>query len=88
VGLRAIAISVFAKPGDILITGKVELAEISGSDTFLHASTSVGEVVAQLTGVHHFELGVNVSLYFNPMQIYLFSTDGLLIQSPVRGGRN
>lgn len=88
VGLRASAISVFAKPGDILITGKVELAEISGSDTFLHASTSVGEVVAQLTGVHHFELGVNVSLYFNPMQIYLFSTDGLLIQAPVRGGRN
>jgi glycerol transport system ATP-binding protein len=88
VGLRASAISVFAKPGDILIAGKVELAEISGSDTFLHASTSVGELVAQLTGVHHFELGATVSLYFNPQHVYLFNTDGPLIQAPLRGGRN
>jgi glycerol transport system ATP-binding protein len=88
VGLRANAISVFPKSNDLLIAGKVELAEISGSDTFLHASTSVGELVAQLTGVHHFELGAAVSLYFNPKQVYLFSTDGLLIQAPARGGRN
>lgn len=87
VGLRASAISVFSKPGDLPIAGKVELAEISGSDTFLHASTSVGELVAQLTGVHHFELGAAVSLYFNPKHVYLFSTDGLLIQAPMRGGR-
>lgn len=88
VGLRSGAISVFSKPGDLCLVGKVELAEISGSDTFLHASTSVGELVAQLTGVHHFELGETVSLYFNPNHVYLFSADGQLIQAPVRGGRN
>ena len=39
------------------LPGKVELAEISGSDTFVHVETLVGELVAQLTGVHRFELG-------------------------------
>ena len=32
--------------------GSVELAEISGSDTFVHVDTAIGELVAQLTGVH------------------------------------
>jgi glycerol transport system ATP-binding protein len=86
VGLRASAISVRQRPGDIALAGKVELAEISGSDTFVHASTPVGELVAQLTGVHHFDLGAAVSLYFNPLQVYLFDARGLLVQAPVRGG--
>jgi glycerol transport system ATP-binding protein len=86
VGLRASAISVAAEPGDIALAGKVELAEISGSDTFVHASTPVGELVAQLTGVHHFDLGATLPLYFNPSHIYLFDARGLLVQAPVRGG--
>jgi glycerol transport system ATP-binding protein len=86
VGLRASAISVSQKPGYIALAGKVELAEISGSDTFVHASTPVGELVAQLTGVHHFDLGEAVPLYFNPLQVYLFDARGLLVQAPVRGG--
>jgi glycerol transport system ATP-binding protein len=86
IGLRANALRVDEKPGDTQLVGKVELAEISGSDTFLHASTSVGELVAQLTGVHHFELGESISLYFNPRQVYLFDAAGLLIKSPERSG--
>jgi glycerol transport system ATP-binding protein len=86
IGLRANALRVNEKPGDMRLVGKVELAEISGSDTFLHASTSVGELVAQLTGVHHFELGESIGLYFNPRQIYLFDAGGLLIKSPERTG--
>ena len=38
--------------GDVALPGKVELAEISGSDTFVHVDTAIGELVAQLTGVH------------------------------------
>ncbi len=86
VGLRASAISVAAKLGDIALAGKVELAEISGSDTFVHASTPIGELVAQLSGVHHFDLGEAVSFYFNPLHVYLFDARGLLVQAPVRGG--
>ena len=87
VGLRSSALNNRNRPGDIAMAGKVELAEISGSDTFLHVSTSVGELVAQLTGVHNFDLGEAVTLYFDPAQIYLFDADGLLLQAPARGGR-
>ena len=44
-----------ARDGDVALPGKVELAEISGSDTFVHVETPIGELVAQLTGVHEFD---------------------------------
>ena len=68
------------------VQGVVELAEISGSDTFVHVDTPVGELVAQLTGVHYFDLGAAVTLYFNPAQLYVFDASGALLLSPVRGG--
>lgn len=86
VGLRASALRVTQQSGDIALPGQVELAEISGSDTFVHVSTAVGELVAQLTGVHYFELGANIPVYFNPSQVYIFDAEGLLLLSPVRGG--
>ena len=49
--MRASALRVHAQPGDVALPGKVELAEISGSDTFVHVHTLVGELVAQLTGL-------------------------------------
>jgi Flp pilus assembly protein TadG len=60
----------------------VELAEISGSDTFVHVDTPVGELVAQLTGVHQFELGASVTLYLNPAQVYVFDSAGELLVAP------
>ncbi len=86
VGLRASALRVSAGEGDVCLIGTVELAEISGSDTFVHVATQVGEIVAQLTGVHYFDLGAQVSLYFNPTEIYVFDAAGLLLLAPVRGG--
>jgi glycerol transport system ATP-binding protein len=86
VGMRASALRVVAAPGDVSLQGQVELAEISGSDTFVHVDTPVGELVAQLTGVHYFDLGAAVTLYFNPAQLYVFDASGALLLSPVRGG--
>jgi glycerol transport system ATP-binding protein len=84
VGLRSSSVNTRNKPDDMAMQGRVELAEISGSDTFLHASTTMGELVAQLTGVHNFGFGEAVTLYFDPTQIYLFDADGLLLQAPER----
>ena len=86
VGLRASALRVVAAPGDVILQAQVELAEISGSDTYVHVNTPVGELVAQLIGVHYFELGAAVTLYFNPAQLYVFDASGALLLSPVRGG--
>ena len=86
VGIRASALRVHAQVGDISLPGKVELAEISGSDTYVHVATPVGELVAQLTGVHYFGLGALLTLHFNPAQVYVFDSEGMLLLSPVRGG--
>ncbi|MDT7837838.1 ABC transporter ATP-binding protein [Aquabacterium sp. OR-4] len=81
-GLRAGALRVQQRPGDIALPGTVELAEISGSDTYVHADTPAGELVVQLTGVHYFELGARITLYLDPQQVYVFAADGLLRRAP------
>ena len=83
-GLRASAVRVQQRGGDISLSGRVELAEISGSDTFVHVATTIGSVVAQLTGVHHFELGAPIALFVDPAQVYLFDAQGWLLLAPAR----
>ncbi|MDM0080703.1 ABC transporter ATP-binding protein [Variovorax sp. J31P179] len=82
VGVRASALDVQAGEGGIALPGKVELAEISGSDTFVHVETLVGELVAQLTGVHRFDLGAAVTLYFHAPQAYVFDGGERLAVAP------
>jgi glycerol transport system ATP-binding protein len=84
VGVRAGALRVQQRAGDLALLGQVELAEISGSDTFVHVHTQVGELVAQLTGVHVFELSEAITLYLNPAQVYVFGADGNLLVAPQR----
>jgi glycerol transport system ATP-binding protein len=43
------------------------------------------ELVAQLTGVHYFDLGAPVTLYLDPAQVYVFDADGALLLAPRRG---
>jgi glycerol transport system ATP-binding protein len=85
-GIRASALRVLARPGDIALNGTVDLAEIAGSDTFVHAHTPVGDLVAQLTGVHNFELGAPVALHVSPAQVYVFDAAGSLLRAPERHG--
>lgn len=86
VGLRASALRVSAQEGDVELQGRVELAEISGSDTFVHVDTLVGELVAQLTGVHYFDLGAQMPLYFSPSQVFVFDAQGMLLLAPLQAG--
>ena len=82
VGVRANGLRVRHRDGDVALPGKVELAEISGSDTFVHVATKVGEVVAQLAGVHVFGLGTPITLYANPTQVHVFDAEGNLLVAP------
>ena len=83
-GLRASALRVLPRPGDLALPGTVELAEISGSDTFVHVHSAVGALVAQLTGVHFFELGAPITLHMSADQAYLFDAQGALLVAPAR----
>ncbi|WCM87840.1 ABC transporter ATP-binding protein [Acidovorax sp. NCPPB 3576] len=88
VGVRASALRLQPRPGDVSVAGTVELAEISGSDTFVHAHTPWGELVAQVTGVHYFDLGAAITLHLAPGEAYVFGADGALLLAPARrGGR-
>jgi len=84
VGVRASALRAQPREGDVAITGRVELAEISGSDTFVHADTPWGDMVAQFTGVHYFALGEALVLHLSPADVYIFGADGALLRAPAR----
>jgi glycerol transport system ATP-binding protein len=84
VGIRASALRVRRQDGDLCLPGTVELAEISGSDTFVHALTPIGELVAQLPGVHVFTLGSPITLFLGPAQVYVFDARGNLVAAPTQ----
>ncbi|HSX94335.1 MAG TPA: ABC transporter ATP-binding protein [Hydrogenophaga sp.] len=81
-GIRAGGLRARALPGDVAIASRVELAEIAGSDTFVHVSSDVGELVAQLVGVHKFELGERITLHLNPDHLFVFDARGPLVRAP------
>jgi glycerol transport system ATP-binding protein len=86
VGIRASALRVQQHDGDLSLPGSVELAEISGSDTFVHVDTPIGELVAQLPGVHVFTLGAPITLYLSPTQLYVFDGAGDLLVAAAEAG--
>lgn len=86
IGVRAASLRLVARPGDLELGCTVQLAEISGSDTFLHVRSEAGPLVAQLTGVHHFELGTVLPLYLSGGDAFAFGADGRLLRAPARVG--
>jgi glycerol transport system ATP-binding protein len=82
VGVRASALRVQPRDGDLALAGTVELAEIAGSDTFLHVGTPIGELVAQLPGVYAVTLASPITLYLSPAQVHVFDARGELLVAP------
>lgn len=68
------------------IPGRVELAEISGSETFVHVAKNENgqslRVVAQLEGVHSFDYGQQTTFFLDPKQLYVFDEHGKLAANP------
>ena len=82
VGMRAGDLRVQGHAGDVHFDARVELAEISGSDSFVHVSSRLGSLVVQLVGVHRFELGQTLRLHVDPGAIYVFDHAGALLLAP------
>jgi glycerol transport system ATP-binding protein len=87
VGVRAVHLSELARPGDLPVPARVELAEISGSETYLHVSSALGPLVAQWSGVHRFSLGQTVQLHLSAALCHVFDADGRLVAAPQVIGR-
>ena len=70
--------------GEVGLPATVELAEISGSETFLHVRHHSLVVVAQVAGVHGVELGRTVTLALDPRRLFVFDAAGRLAAAPRR----
>ncbi len=81
-GLRAHSLHAQARDGDYALSGTVDLAEISGSETFVHLHRGSLALVAQLPGVHELALGAQATMHFQPGDLFIFSTDGALLCAP------
>ena len=64
------------------IPAKVELAEINGSETYVHAGHGDFQMIALLQGVHEFGLGDGIDLYLDPRRVFVFDGGGGLVAAP------
>ena len=71
---------------DAQIKAKVELAEINGSETFIHFNHADTLLVAQEDGVHPYRIGSEVTLYASPDWLFVFNPEGNLVASPSLDG--
>lgn len=60
----------------------VDLAELSGSETYVHLHHGATGLVAQLPGVHACEIGAAVQACVSPENIFLFDAEGRLLRAP------
>ena len=78
-------------PGDVAlaasgVASEVELAEISGSETFLHVRHEGMRLVAHLSGVYAYALGENVQIALEGAKLFAFEPGGGLAAAPESGG--
>jgi glycerol transport system ATP-binding protein len=81
-GIRAHEFSLAGAPGQAALSGRVELAEISGSETFIHLARDDVRLVAQIPGVHDLPLNEACTLYVRPASLYGFDRSGRLLFAP------
>ena len=84
-GLRAHSLHLARRHADdIVIEAQVELAEISGSETYVHMHRGPVALVAQLPGVHNLDIGSSCCMYCRTDDLLLFAADGALLHAPQR----
>lgn len=86
-GVRASHISLSPRTqDDIEVEMIVDLAEISGSETFLHVRSDRFHMTVHLEGVHEFAVDAPVTLYFPTRKVYAFDRQGAAVHVPPRPG--
>ncbi|MCF6178585.1 MAG: hypothetical protein L3J63_04230, partial [Geopsychrobacter sp.] len=60
----------------------VDLAEISGSETFIHLNHQENSWTVQQEGIHQYRMGEQVRVYVNPALLYVFDLNERLVASP------
>ena len=71
---------------DLELEVQVDIAEISGSETFLHVRNELFHLVLHLTGVYEFAVDQPLKVYFPTHKIYAFDRNGDVVHIPSRPG--
>lgn len=71
---------------DLEIEVQVDIAEISGSETFLHVRNDLFHLVLHLPGIHEFAVDETIKVYFPTHKIYAFDRGGSVVHIPSRPG--
>ncbi len=67
---------------DVEIPARVELTEINGSETFIHATHDDIQLVVQENGVRSVRIGVEITIYVSPSCFFVYDEAGALVASP------
>ncbi|PLX94475.1 MAG: hypothetical protein C0619_02775 [Desulfuromonas sp.] len=67
---------------DIEFQTTLDLAEISGSETFVHVLHNAQSWTVQQQGIHNYRMGEKTQVYIDPSRLYVFDLDGHLVASP------
>ncbi len=70
----------------VRLEGKVAVAEITGSESFVHVDVGDERWVALVHGVHTPEVDSSLDLYVDPSRFFIFAPDGALISAPETRG--
>ena len=67
---------------DISFHAQVNIAEISGSETFIHINHDEQAWTVQQPGVHSYRMGDPIEVFINPARLYIFDGQGRRMASP------
>lgn len=80
---RAHEIGLAATPGAVALAGRVRVAEISGSESFVHVALPDGyDRVVQVPGVARREPDSPIQIWLDPRKLFAFGADGRLLAAP------
>ena len=67
---------------DVEFLTTINLAEISGSETFVHVAHNEDAWTVQQQGIHNYQIDDQLQVYIDPARLYVFDLDGHLVVSP------
>ncbi len=80
IGVRPSHLAPTAENG--LLSGTVSLAEVNGSETFIHVQVGNDDWIIHADGIHPTAPGRQVHITFDPNRLFLFSSEGALAAVP------
>ncbi|MWB76838.1 ATP-binding cassette domain-containing protein [Pseudooceanicola sp. 216_PA32_1] len=79
-GFRPNHLEIAQHTGDAMrFTARLDVTELTGSETFVHLTHHGERWVGLVHGVHDLALGADLTVWLDPRHVYIFAEDGALI---------